>query len=102
MKGASSFGTPKSSAEAIRNSAETAQSIYRKEEHTIMGSFFTSTAKNPIKQETKICREYTIEATIQHKMRLNKCDAFTAKKTLGYRGSSKKERNKRINNPTNK
>ena len=27
-----------------------------------------------------------MEATIQTEMRLNKCDAYTAKETLGYRG----------------
>ena len=27
-----------------------------------------------------------MKATIQSKMRLNKCDAYTAKETLGYRG----------------
>ena len=51
-----------------------------------MGIFFASTAKNPTIQETKICKEYTIEATIQNKMRLDKCDAYTAKKALGYKG----------------
>ena len=50
-----------------------------------MGIFFASTAKNPTIQETKICKEYTIEATIQNKMRLDKCDAYTVKETLGYR-----------------
>ena len=29
-------------------------------------------------KDKKICGEYTIEATIQNKMRLNKCDAYTA------------------------
>ena len=32
-----------------------------------------------------ICGEYKMEATIQNKMRLDKCDAYTAKETLGYR-----------------
>ena len=27
-----------------------------------------------------------MEATIQNKMRLDKCDVYTAKETLGYRG----------------
>ena len=53
MKGASSSDTPKSFAEATISSAETAQSLYRKEEHTIVGKSFASTAKNPIRQEKK-------------------------------------------------
>ena len=36
--------------------------------------------------DKKICREYKMEATIQNKIRLDKCDAYTAKETLGYRG----------------
>ena len=39
VKGASSSATPKSSAEATGNSAETAQSLYRKEEHNIWGDY---------------------------------------------------------------
>ena len=35
--------------------------------------------KDPHKTgDKKICREYTIEATFQYKMRLDKCDAYTA------------------------
>ena len=34
--------------------------------------------------DKKICGEYTIEATIQNKMRLDKCDVYKAKETLGY------------------
>ena len=33
-----------------------------------------------------ICGEYKMEATIQNKMRLDKCDTYTAKETLGNRG----------------
>ena len=36
--------------------------------------------------DKKIYREYTIEAPIQNKTRLDKYDAYTAKETLGYRG----------------
>ena len=49
---------------------------FKKEECTIVERSFTSIAKNPTRQVTKnICREHTIEATIQNKMRLEKCDA---------------------------
>ena len=42
--------------------------------------------KEPHKTEDKKkCEEYKMEATIQNKMRLDKCDAYTAKETLGYR-----------------
>ena len=47
VKGTSSLGIPKSFVEATRISAETAQSFYKKKEHTIVKRFFTSTAKNP-------------------------------------------------------
>ena len=53
VKNASSLGTPKSSAEASGNSAETAQSLCRKEKCTIVGRSFASIAKNPTRQETK-------------------------------------------------
>ena len=43
MKGASNLNTPKSSAEASGNSAETAQNFYRKEVCTIVGYSFAST-----------------------------------------------------------
>ena len=33
--------------------------------------------------------EYTIEATIQNNMRLDKCNAYTAKETLGYKERKK-------------
>ena len=59
--------------------------------------------------------QYKMEATIQNKMRLDKCDAYTAKETLEYRGenpmcqskrSSKKrrktERDRRSNKSTGK
>ena len=36
--------------------------------------------------DKKICEEYKMEATNQNKMRLDKCDAYTAKEILGYRG----------------
>ena len=41
--------------------------------------------KEPHKiKDKKVCREYTIEATIQNEMKLDKCDVYTAKKTLEY------------------
>ena len=33
----------------------------------------------------KICWEYKMEPTIQNKIRLDKCDVYTAKETLGYK-----------------
>ena len=41
--------------------------------------------KNHNTGDNKICGEYTVKATIQNKMRLDKCDAYTAKETLVYR-----------------
>ena len=35
--------------------------------------------------DKKICEEYKLEATIQNKMRLDKCDAYTAKETMGLK-----------------
>ena len=42
--------------------------------------------------DKKICEEYTIEATIQKKMRLYKCDTYIAKETLGYRGGQEEKK----------
>ena len=43
--------------------------------------------KEPRKTKVKkIYGEYTIEATIQNKMKLNKCDAYTVKETQWYKG----------------
>ena len=53
MKGASSSDTPKSFVQATRNSAENAQSLYRKEEHIIVKRSFASTVKDPTRGETK-------------------------------------------------
>ena len=53
MKDAFSLDTQKSFAEATKNPAVTVQSFYRKEEHTIVGKSFASTAKKPIRKETK-------------------------------------------------
>ena len=38
--------------------------------------------------DKKICEEYKMEATIQSKMRLDKCDAYTEKEILGFRGEN--------------
>ena len=62
MKGASNLGTLKSSAEATGKFAETAQSLYRKEECTIVGRTFASTAKNP----TKLCCFMFFTGNFQH------------------------------------
>ena len=105
MKGVSSLGTPKSSAETTRNSAETVQSIYRKEECTIVGDLCLYCKETQKTGDKKICGDYIIEAKIKNKMRLDKCDAYTAKETLGYRvrktfvaaarGTAKKELNQK-------
>ena len=76
------MGTPKSSAEATENSAETAQNLCGKVECTIVREIFASTARNPIRLEA---RQYIREATIQNKLRLGKCDVYTVKEILGYR-----------------
>ena len=65
--------------------------FYNKEPHKIGGK--------------KICEEYKMEAIIQNKMRLDKCDAYTTKETLGNRrrksyvsatrGAAKKEEKQR-------
>ena len=48
----------------------------------LWGGTFVFTVKNL----KKISGEYKVEATIQNKIRLDKCDAYTAKETLGYKG----------------
>ena len=73
MKGVYSSDTEESTAEATGNSAgeknaRMQECLYCKEPHK------------------KICGEYKMEAIIQHKMKLDKCDAYTTKETLGYRG----------------
>ena len=48
-----------------------------------------NTAKNHTRQETKkIYEEYKMEATIKNKMRLDKCDVYPEKETIGYRGEN--------------
>ena len=87
MKDVYCLDTQKSTAEVTRNSAQTAQNICRREEYTIVERTFASTAIKPHKmRDKKICKEYKIKATKQNKMRLDKCDAYTAKETLGYSG----------------
>ena len=51
MKGAYNLGTPKSSAEAIRISAKTAQNLCRMVECTIVGEI--STARHLTRQEAR-------------------------------------------------
>ena len=65
VKGTSSLGTPKSTAETSGNSAKTAQSLCRKEECTIdEGTFAPTAKKEPHKTgDKKICREYTSHNT---------------------------------------
>ena len=76
------FGHPKSTAEFTRNYAKSVQSICRKEECTLWRELCLYCKKTRV---MKICEEYKMEARIQSKMKLEKCDAYTAKKTLGYR-----------------
>ena len=53
--------------------------------HDCRGNFYLY-CKEPHKTGDKnICGEYKMKATIQNRMRLDKCDAYTAKETLGYR-----------------
>ena len=62
--------------------------IYMQEEkmHNFRGHLCLY-CKEPNKAgDKKIFGEYKMEATIQNKIRLDKCDAYTAKETLGYRG----------------
>ena len=91
---------------ATGNFAETVRSSARRNSAQLWG-VLCSRGKEPHKiRVKKICGEYTIEATILNKMRLDKCDTYTAKETLGYRGSSKKRgkpgRDKKKNKSTNK
>ena len=72
MKGAN-LVTLKSSAGATGNSAETTHSLCTgRKSAQLWGNFFLY-CKEPHKTgDKKICREYTIEATIENKMRLDK------------------------------
>ena len=62
--------------------------------------------KEPHKTEDKkICEEYKMESTIQNKIKLDKCDTYTAKETLGYGEkvlcvNSKRSNKKRIKTET--
>ena len=85
MKGASSLDTPKSSEESSESFAKTAQNLCRMVELHNYGRGFCLYCKEPHKTE-KIFGEYIREVNIQNKMRLDKCDVYTAKKTLGYGG----------------
>ena len=79
----SNLETTISSAEATGKTARIAKSLCSRKKGTIVEGTFVSAAKNPTRQET---REYRIEARIQNKKRFDKCDAYTAKEILGYRG----------------
>ena len=89
MKGTSNFGTLKSSVEVTGNSTEPLQ---ERRMHN-WGRDICLYCKKPHKTgDKKICEEYTIEATIQKKMRLYKCDTYIAKETLGYRGGQEEKK----------
>ena len=76
MKDVYSTDTPKNTAEVTGNSAQIVLNICRREECIIVDRKFASTAKKTHKTgDKKICKEYTMEAKIQNKMRLDKCDA---------------------------
>ena len=81
------FGHPKkycrSGRELCTNCAEQLQEGRM---HDCRGNFWVY-CKKPYKTgDKKICKVYKMEATIQRKMRLDKCDTYTAKEILGCRG----------------
>ena len=73
MKDVYSSVTQKSTAETTGNSAKIVQSISRRKECTIVEPHKTG--------DKKIYEEYKMEATIQNKIKLNKCDAYTKRNT---------------------
>ena len=81
-----------------------AKHLQERRMHNCRGTF-ASTVKKHTRQETKkICEEYKMEATIQSKMRLDKCNAYTVKETLGFSVAAKRRKTegRRRNKPTDK
>ena len=69
--------------ELCTNCAEQLQ----EERMLICGGNFCLYCNKPHKMgDQKKCEEYKIKATIQSEMRLNKCNAYTAKEILGCKG----------------
>ena len=114
MKDIYSSDTQKCTTEVTGNSAQTAQNICKRAECTIVENFCIYCKKPHKTGNKKICKGYKIEATVQNKMRLDKCGVFTATETLGYRRikfyvpvareAAKREakRDRRRNKPTDK
>ena len=80
VKGAYNLDTQKISTEATENSAMTAQNLCRMVEYIIVKKTFVFTARYGT------CEEYKKKTNVQNKMRFNKCNAYTAKVTLMYKG----------------
>ena len=90
-----------------------AEHLQERRMHSCGGNFCIY-CKKPFKTgDKKICEEYKMEAIIQSKIRLNKCDVYTKKNTSlqgkkilsvsGKRTSKKRrktEKNRRRNKPT--
>ena len=76
------MNTQKNSAEAKRSSAGGAQNRFKRRENTVAVEYCAFTARTGDKNT---CREYKKEATIQNKLRTEKCDAYKANEILGYR-----------------
>ena len=51
----------------------------------LWGDYLPLLQRTPQDRRQKISGEYTIKVTIRNKMRLDKCDACTAKETLWYK-----------------
>ena len=114
MKDVNSSNTQKSTAEVTGREFCTDCVEHLQEEiiHDSGGKFCLYYKKLHKTGDKKIFEEYKMEATIQSKIRLDKCDAYTAKETLGYwgrksfmsaaRGAAKSERERRRNKPTDK
>ena len=77
---------------ATGNSAKTAQNLCRMVECTFNGGLLPQLQGTPQYRRQKICGEYIREANIQNKIRLDKCDVYTAK---GCERGSKKRENQR-------
>ena len=95
------FRHPKKYCRSKRSSAGGAENRFKRRENTIAVDY-CAFCKEPYRTEDKnTCGEYKKEASIQNKMRIEKCDAYKAKEILGYRGgksyvsAAKREENQR-------
>ena len=78
------FGNPKTYCRSDRKlCTNCAEQLQEERMHICGGNFCLYCKKTHKTGDKKICKGYKMEATIQSKIRLNKCNAYTAKTILG-------------------